>query len=115
MACSIPKALFGMRQLLAVLCVSGFALSLGANPGQKEEKFPLLLVSKRTGNAEIFLVNSKGQGARNLTHNKSENSYPAWSADGKKIAFASDRDGSVNVYVMDADGSNVKQLTKGDE
>ena len=53
----------------------------------QDEKPPLLIVSKRTGNAEIYLVNAKGEGAKNLTNNKSENSYPAWSSDGKKIAY----------------------------
>lgn len=80
---------------------------------QDDKTPPLLIVSKRTGNAEIFLVNAKGQGARNLTKSKSENSYPCWAPDGKRIAFASDRDGAMNIYVMDADGSNVKQVTKG--
>jgi TolB protein len=80
----------------------------------QDDKPALLIVSQRTGNAEIFLVNVKGQGARNLTKSKSENSYPCWSPDGTKIAFASDRDGAMNIYVMDADGGNVKQLTKGD-
>jgi TolB protein len=73
----------------------------------------LLIVSKRTGNAEIFLVDAKGQGARNLTNNVSEDSYPAWSPSGRSIAFASDRDGATNIYVMDAEGKNVRQLTTG--
>src|SRR5690606_21987057 len=34
-----------------------------------------------------------------------------WSSDGSKIAFNSDRDGNTEVYVMDADGSNVVRLT----
>jgi len=36
---------------------------------------------------------------------------PAWSPDGHQIAFASDRDGNVDVFVMQADGTQVKQLT----
>ena len=41
-----------------------------------------------------------------------ENSNPAVSPDGKKIAFISDRDGNENIYVMDADGTHIVQLTR---
>lgn len=36
------------------------------------------------------------------------NSFPQWSHDGKKLVFTSDRDGDMELYVMNADGSNVK-------
>jgi TolB protein len=106
--------------LVLVLCFASPALWTAhalqdEKPAKDLYKNALLVVSKRTGNAEIFIVNPKGQGARNLTKSKSENSYPAWSPDGKKIVFASDRDGAMNIYVMDSDGGNVKQLTKGAE
>ena len=37
---------------------------------------------------------------------------PRWSPDGQRIAFRSDRSGSFNLYVMDADGRNVRRLTE---
>jgi TolB protein len=104
-----------MARFLIALVVCCTPLALQTAPALQADKPTLLVVTKRTGNAEIFVVNARGQGARNLTRNNSENSYPAWSPDGKKIAFASDRDGTMNIYVMDADGGNVKQLTKGTE
>ncbi len=36
------------------------------------------------------------------------NSFPQWSHDGRRIVFTSDRDGDLELYVMNADGSNVK-------
>ncbi len=46
-------------------------------------------------------------------HGTSEvmNSLPAWSPDGRRIAFVSNRDGNDEIYVMNADGSNVQRLT----
>jgi Tol biopolymer transport system component len=36
---------------------------------------------------------------------------PAWSPDGAQLAFVSDRSGTAQVYRMDANGANVRQLT----
>ncbi|HKA18938.1 MAG TPA: winged helix-turn-helix domain-containing protein [Blastocatellia bacterium] len=49
-----------------------------------------------------------------LTNNNAMDSGPACSPDGSKIAFWSNREGKNKIYVMDADGSNVKQLTNLD-
>ena len=46
-----------------------------------------------------------------LTKNPADDFDPAWSPDGKKIAFMSTRDGPLDVYTMNADGTGVKRLT----
>ncbi|MBX3085578.1 MAG: PD40 domain-containing protein [Anaerolineae bacterium] len=38
--------------------------------------------------------------------------WPRWSPDGTQIAFASTKSGNLDLYIMNADGSNVQQLTK---
>ncbi len=44
-----------------------------------------------------------------------ENTYPAWSPDGTKLVFESTRDGpDADIFVMNADGTNVVQLTDND-
>ena len=51
---------------------------------------------------------------RQLTSSTATNVRPAWSPDGKSIAFQSNRDGPYHIYVMNSDGSNLRQLTSGD-
>ena len=36
---------------------------------------------------------------------------PSWSPDGERIAFVSDRGRSLDIYVIDADGGNLQNLT----
>ena len=48
----------------------------------------------------------------NLTNSASDFSH-AWSPDGNRIAFASNRDGPVDLYVMNADGSGVVRVDTG--
>ena len=38
--------------------------------------------------------------------------FPSWSPDGKKIVFVSERDGNPEVYVVNADGSGLRNLTR---
>src|ERR1700743_1130965 len=59
----------------------------------------------------LFKVASTGGPATPLTINNSYNGYPIWSHDGKKIAFASDRYGDFDVYVMSATGGEPTRLT----
>lgn len=61
--------------------------------------------------ADIYVIASNGTGARQLTTAPGWDGDPAWSPDGKKIAFSSMRDGNKEIYVMNADGTNVVRLT----
>ncbi len=61
---------------------------------------------------DIWLIDEEGKGEVKLT-TEGHNVNPSWSPDGKRIAFNSYRNGHNNIYVMDADGKNLTQLTKG--
>ncbi len=60
---------------------------------------------------DIYKVPTSGGNAAMLTLHQSYDVNPVWSPDGKKIAFASDRFGNHDVFVMNADGGEPKRLT----
>ena len=60
---------------------------------------------------DIFTVGVEGGDARQLTSNAAYDSYPVWSKDGRQIAFASSREGSMDIWVMSAGGGVPRRLT----
>ncbi len=71
-----------------------------------------MFVSWRDGNGEVYAMDADGSGPRNLTQNPAKDVRPAWSPDGRRIAFVSRRDGNSEIYVMNADGSGKRNLTR---
>jgi Tol biopolymer transport system component len=72
----------------------------------------LCFVSTRhSEHPSLYLQKTNGQAVIQLTDGQSDDAYPAFSPDGKTIAFCSNRTGSWQVYVMDTDGRNVVQVT----
>jgi len=67
------------------------------------------------GNWEIVTTDENGENMVNLSNNPAFDGYPAWSHDGKHIAFTSgrnrDTDDDYDIYIMDADGSNQRRIT----
>jgi TolB protein len=61
---------------------------------------------------DIYLVRPDGADLRRLTQLAGQNRAPAWSPDGKRIVFTSDRVRQA-IYVMNADGSKQRRLTTG--
>ena len=68
-------------------------------------------VPKVLRNAEIYVMDPDGENPRRLTHHPGLDNYADWHPDGSQIAFTSSRTGEFNIFVMDTDGSNVKQIT----
>ncbi len=66
----------------------------------------------------ICVMDADGTNIQHLTHDDEHHARPAWSPDGERIAFMSNRDGGrpdidaeYEIYVMDADGTNIQRLT----
>jgi hypothetical protein len=68
----------------------------------------LAFQSDRHGDADVY------GGGRRLTTDPASDGEPTWSADGRRIAFVSMRDGNRELYVMRADGSGQRRLTRND-
>lgn len=63
-------------------------------------------------NLEILTMSSNGTGIKQLTNSNDHKQFPAWSRNGKKIAYSSGpRFGNADIYVMNADGSNQTNVT----
>ena len=57
------------------------------------------------GNTDIYVVNADGGAPQRLTSAPGADTSPSYSPDGRRIVFESDRSGTQQLYVMDADGS----------
>jgi Tol biopolymer transport system component len=67
-------------------------------------------------NPEIYVVRPNGTGLKRLTftkgdaHELGDDGFPAWSPDGRRIAFSSNRTGEGELWIMNADGSGQRRL-----
>jgi Tol biopolymer transport system component len=60
-------------------------------------------------------MNSDGSGQRRLTRSPIHETGPAWSPDGRHIAFQRGVTDDTEIYVVNVDGSGEQQLTRNDE
>ncbi|MDP9341728.1 MAG: DPP IV N-terminal domain-containing protein [Actinomycetota bacterium] len=107
-----PNRAFAAALAAALAVSAGATLPAAAGPKATPTNGRIVFVGGQTGNADIYSINPDGTGLVNLTHDPGDDSQPAVSADGTKIAWISDRDaGNRDVYVMNADGTGVQRLT----
>jgi Tol biopolymer transport system component len=109
-------------RLLPVLCVVGLALGVssaqGAFPGHNGKIAFASNPEDGSSEPDIWTMSANGGNQTNLTADSPAADHdPKWSPDGRRIVFTSERvtatnpDGDPEVFVMDADGSHVAQLT----
>jgi TolB protein len=85
--------------------------SLVAAPCWVPGHFALYYTSYKLGSPCIFYQDLRSGTRRNFSDAPGMIGSPAVSPDGRKVALVLARSGSVNIYVADADGGNLKQLT----
>lgn len=81
----------------------GTWMNLDVSPDGKQVVFDLL--------GDIYLMPIEGGEAEVLRDNLAYEIQPRFSPDGSKISFTSDAGGGDNIWVMDTDGSDAKQVT----
>ena len=68
---------------------------------------------EKQDNPDIYVQQIGAGSALRLTTEPSNDYNPVWSPDGRKIAFISTRDRERAIYVMNADGSRQRSITRG--
>ena len=85
----------------------GSLLSLDVSPAGDTLVFDML--------GDIYTLPVSGGKAAQLTSGMAMDSQPVWSPDGRTILFISDRSGAENLWLMDADGGNPRQISLYDD
>jgi len=67
---------------------------------------------RHNGNSDIYLISQNTGNLLRLTYDPAEDRDPAWSPDGRKLAFASHRAQNWDLYVMDMTSGTVLRLTR---
>jgi LysM repeat protein len=79
-------------------------------PSPDGSKIAFMSAERGSNNWEIWVMNADGSNPQKLTNNGSNDGLPAWSSDGRSIAFVSDQGGQWALWAMNADGSNQRKL-----
>jgi Tol biopolymer transport system component len=95
------------------------AITNGYSPKISPDGKKILFLRNGLTGSEIFVANIDGSGISQLTHNGEWTLSPAWSPNGKFVAFVSGEDISgvvenlnpFDIYTMNADGSEKRRLT----
>ena len=71
--------------------------------------------SNRTGQSDIYIIDTNGKNLRNLTNHPADDWSATWAPDGRSFAFASNRDGNSEIYIKTFNVAKVRRLTNHPE
>ena len=104
-----------MKKLFLSAALLAASLASQAQQGPLWMRYPAISPDGSTiafaYKGDLYCVPAQGGEARQLTTHAAYDSQPIWSPDGKKIAFTSTREGSMDVYVISAKGGAPTRLT----
>jgi dipeptidyl aminopeptidase/acylaminoacyl peptidase len=84
------------------------------NPRWSPDDVYLAFTSTRDNNSEIYVIDTDGKNAENLTQSPHKDENPAWAPDGLKIAFNSNRAGMDGIYIVYTQSKRTRRLTNGE-
>lgn len=79
-------------------------------PAWSPDQRALVFTSYRAGNPDLIVLYPY-EGKMVPVSTRGTNFSGAFSPDGKKLAFCSSRDGNAEIYVANADGTNIRRIT----
>ena len=102
------------RILGAALVISLLIQMQLAENGYADRRTKIAFTSARHESYDIYVMDDDGRNQKRITVHPETDRCPAWSPDGTKIAFVSNRNkGYIQIWVINADGGNPTRLTDG--
>src|SRR5687768_12022392 len=99
------RALFVVSLLISVQTLFASEARLVRYPHYHEGRITFTYLG------DIWTATETGQNIQRLTVNRARDAFPRFSPDGKWIAFSSDRNGNLDVYIIPSGGGTATQLT----
>jgi Tol biopolymer transport system component len=108
LSCQGPTAPFNEKtsELIELKVTEGTNMAVALSPDGNTLAFDLL--------GRIWLMPVSGGAGQPITDSLGNARQPSWSPDGKKLTFQGYWQGNWHIYIVNADGSNLKQMTSGD-
>ena len=105
-----PRPPAGLAQAAQVTSGNQIVESFDFSP----DRHWLAYDSDRSGVAQLYRVPLAGGEPEQLTTDSSAHFWPRWSPDGREIAYHAFQAGGRRLFIMNADGSNVRPLPFGE-
>jgi len=100
-----------MSMFVAIAFAPALYAGQTASEGDPVPSGILAFSSSRTGNADIYIINADGTGLVRITTSRAHESEPAWSPDGSRFVYESERSGRWMLFTSTQYGEEETQLT----